>query len=77
MEYHRQCRLSRQVEGKMEIMTTWLPEKFAHIGKVLEIEVSSGVWQNGWSVYEIYSRVRTQDAVQWERDFKRIRGEDI
>ena len=77
MEHHRQCKLSRQVDGRMEVITTWLPDKYAHIGKVLEIQVGPDKWQNGWSVCEVFARIKTEEAVARERDYKRIRGEDI
>ena len=73
MDFHRQCRLSRQNKGKMETITTWLPEEFAKIGKVLELETSGGEWENGWAICEVFSRKKTKEVAERERDYKKHR----
>jgi len=72
-DYHRQCRLSRQINGKMEILVTWLPEEFSKVGKVLELEMESGKWQNGWAVCEVYERRKTKEVAERERDYRKNR----
>jgi len=72
-DYHRQCKLSRQRAGRMEVLTTWLPEMFARVGKVLELEMSSGKWENGWAVCEIYERRKSKEVAERERDYKKNR----
>jgi len=73
-DYHRQCRLSRQIQGKMEILVTWLPEEFARVGKVLELEMSSEKWENGWAVCEVYERKKSKEVAERERDYKKNRA---
>jgi len=72
-DYHRQCKLSRQRAGRMEVLTTWLPEMFARVGKVLELEMSSEKWENGWAVCEIYERRKSKEVAERERDYKKNR----
>jgi len=73
-DYHRQCRLSKQRNGKVEILTTWLPEEFARVGKVLELEMNSGGWENGWAVCEVYERKKSKEVAERERDYKKNRS---
>ena len=52
----------------MEILTTWLPEEFARVGQVLELEMNSGGWENGWAVCEVYERKKSKEVAARERD---------
>jgi hypothetical protein len=44
--YYRQCRLRR---GNEET-TSYIPEEFAVVGKVLRLRDDSGKWESGWVV---------------------------
>jgi len=47
----RQCRLTRKVENGEARMVSFLPEKFAIVGKVLKLkDEDTGKWTNGWIV---------------------------
>lgn len=67
-DYHRQCKVSRQKNGKVEVLVTWLPEEYAKVGKVLELEMESGVWENGWAVCEVHARKKTKEVAERSRD---------
>jgi len=45
MEMHRQCQLRRGNEH----LTTWLPEKFAVKGHIVNLK-NEGNWIDGWEV---------------------------
>jgi len=36
--------------------TSWIPEKFAKMGKYLELRNSNGEWVNGWKVVSVGAR---------------------
>lgn len=44
-----QCRLRRGDE----VQTSWLPRRFAKVGKALVLE-EGGKWLGGWRVEEVY-----------------------
>lgn len=49
--------------------TAWIPEEFAHIGKILKIKED-----NGWKVLSVGSQRLTQDYVsEREQDYKNQR----
>lgn len=73
-DFHRQCKLSRQKNGKVEILVTWLPEEYAKVGKVLEIEMESGEWENGWAVCEVHTRKKSKEVAERERDHRKHRS---
>lgn len=45
-EGHRQCRLRR---GTTE-QVSYIPARYAHVGRVLELRDEAGVWTGGWVV---------------------------
>lgn len=67
---YRQCFL----RNGNRFQTTWLPDKFAVLGKVLKLK-DLGVWENGWIVdrvgAELVPGARLPDAHKWH---KRICG---
>ncbi len=58
--YYRQCHMAKPTKtGKWE-QTSWIPEKFAVVGKVLKLKDMDGNWDNGW-VVETASQTRLAD----------------
>ena len=48
--YFRQCHLVKRVEAGTMHQTTWIPERFAIVGKVLKLRDDGGAWDDGWRV---------------------------
>jgi hypothetical protein len=66
---YRQCRLRR---GN-QFTTSWLPERFAVVGKVLQWK-GLGDWEDGWVVLEAGAAlVEEADLPDFHRDRKRYR----
>lgn len=65
--FYRQCKLKN---GKLEHVS-WVPEKFAKIGKFISIKDSKGKWNNGYKVVEV-GDIRLEDEEVFERsqDYK-------
>jgi hypothetical protein len=55
--YFRQCRLVKKIQAGTRHQTSWLPEQFAQVGKVLKLRDDGGVWEDGWQV-EAVSQTR-------------------
>lgn len=74
MEYFVQCLLYKDSPlGGFLLTVSWLPEKFAHVGKVLKLENDDKTWSNGWRVMKLYSRHESDFVLEHERDFARQR----
>ena len=53
-------------------MTTWLPVKYAVIGKYLKV-VNNNQWSDGWRVCELYSKRPAKEVLEGMFDHKRSR----
>jgi hypothetical protein len=73
--YYRQCTLDRQLAGARMVLTTWLPEKYAVMDRVLELQDrNSGEWHNGWVVRQVGTvRKPEPEVVERSQDHKRTR----
>lgn len=43
---------------------SWLPERFAVQGKVLELQDEKGVWENGWVVKAAYNKLPEEIVIR-------------
>lgn len=70
---YRQCRLRKKTpDGYMET-TSWIPEPFCKVGKVLKLKNDDGEWVDGW-VVDMASDPKPAEWVEaHERDFKKNR----
>jgi len=56
-DYSRQCVLiNANANGGKKIKTSWIPEKFAIVGKVLKLK-ENGEWEDGWEVFKVGTRL--------------------
>ncbi len=63
-ELYQQCRLQRVTE----LMTTWIPTRFAKKDKILKVKVN-GEWVDGWLVDEVFKNKITRqelDTLAWQ-----------
>lgn len=58
--YYRQCHMAKKHEQGEWRQTSWIPEKFAAVGKVLKLKDSDGQWDDGWIVQTV-SQTRLAD----------------
>ena len=71
--WHRQCTLEKKVSTSCsKFRITWIPEKFAIIGRFLELQ-DNGVWENGWKVIQIGARKGSEEVNERSRDYKKQR----
>lgn len=65
--YYRQCTMRRKNRGEY---VAWIPEKFAEVGRWLELKMKDGRWQNHWQVIYVGSSKREESyLVAHERDY--------
>src|SRR4051794_14557386 len=67
----RQCRLVKKSASGTKHTTSWLPEQFAHVGKVLKLRDDTGLWEDGWLVEEAsQTRVAEDDLLDAHQGIK-------
>jgi hypothetical protein len=72
---YKQCELNKFDYNQI----AWIPEKYAYEGRILNLEMLPGVWEDGWEVVYVYPSLRDQDAIErWRliyKDFSVTLGE--
>jgi hypothetical protein len=69
MKYFKQCKLKKD----KTTTTSWIPEKYAKVGKSLELK-NDDIWENGWVVAEVFTKRKSEEAVIRDADaFKKMR----
>ena len=70
---YTQCKINK----KYKFDIAWIPSKFATIGKIIKIKID-GIWNNGWSVIDVYSSNSEDHILEHEMDYrKQRRASDI
>lgn len=64
--YYRQCYLCK---NDNMFQTSWIPEKFAVLNKVLKLRDPDGEWDNGWVVRRV-SQNRIHDTPDSHKEIK-------
>jgi len=74
---YKQCVLTRPREdtGMLTYHTAWLPERFAHVGLVLDIRMDGELtvqdgWSRGWTVERVGSCMAEEYVREHERDYR-------
>lgn len=61
LEY-RQCLLVKTEKDSTSSLVTWIPNKFAILGKILKLREDDS-WDDGWVVNEIFDSVNEKDLI--------------
>ena len=72
MTYYKQCAL----EKNTITFFLWLPEKYAEVGKKLQIRYKSD-WKSGWVVLRVFTVRLDEKQVEEDESDIRILPEDI
>lgn len=76
-DYSRQCVLVNAQDKTKRVKTSWIPEKFAVVGKVLKLK-EDDVWEDGWEVVHVGSRLDSKTVNENSQLYKKHRsGTDI
>ncbi len=70
---YRQCILRRKTATGHEQTTSWIPEPFCVVNKVLKLKNEAGEWTNGWVVLEASDPKPAEWVEGHERDYKKHR----
>ncbi len=78
--FYRQCTLEKTQGESLVSTQTWLPEKFAKIGRILDIQDSdTKEWTRDWRV-KAASQTRTDNPPDWRklvRNHRRQTGDSM
>jgi hypothetical protein len=62
--YHKHCKLVKNPEPDVRIIThSWIPAKYAQVGRVLDLRDEDGNWDRGWAVEEVWGTRSTTEAL--------------
>lgn len=53
--------------------TSWLPQRFSRIGKILKLKREDGTWEDGWQVKSTGTTMEFEYVLNHERDYKNQR----
>jgi hypothetical protein len=70
---YRQCVLRRKTATGHEQSTSWIPEPYCVVNKVLQLKNDMGEWTNGWVVMETSDPKPEEWVHAHERDYKKNR----
>ncbi len=73
--YLRQCKLERKVPNGIATLVSYIPEKFAKVGRILKLKNEEGEWNDGYEVKFVSSeRMSSANIIITERAHLRQRG---
>jgi hypothetical protein len=52
---YKQCTLEKSINGSTVQTVSWIPEKYAQLGKVLKLQNEDKTWTDGWFVHFVGS----------------------
>ena len=70
---YKQCHLEKNVQGNVVKTTSWLPEKFAVVGKPVGLKDSIGNWDEGWTVSSVGASKNAEQIERQHRQHKNHR----
>lgn len=70
---YRQCLLQRKTATGHEQTTSWIPEPYCIVNKVLQLKNDMGEWTNGWVVVKAGGPKPAEWVEAHERDYKKNR----
>jgi len=65
---HCQCKLRKREKDQTTWITTWIPEKYAKIGKFIKLKND-----NGWEVIEIGDKKDSREVQERSMDYRNQR----
>ena len=69
---YKQCHLEKKTTTGVMHQTSYLPEHYARVGKVLKLRDDRGIWEDGWKVTAAHFNSVPESALpDWH---KTIRG---
>lgn len=70
---YRQCKMRRKIAKGQEETTSWIPEPYCVVNKVLQLKNDMGEWTNGWVVISASDPKPAKWVEIHERDYKKNR----
>jgi len=72
--YHKQCKLEKRIEQGVYYTThSWIPARYAKVGKLLDLKDDDGNWDHGWTVKEVWATKPTNEVLARENYHRKHR----
>lgn len=68
--YYRQCKLRKATGPKShQIHVAWIPDRYAVVGKFIQLKNPGGGWDDGWFVEKVWSWKSDEEARADAREY--------
>ena len=71
--YVKQCVLIKILHEGSVTYTAWIPEKNARIGNTVDIKDMNDIWNKGWKVVSVGTKMPYSEMVERREDYKHQR----
>ena len=69
MRYYKQCKMDKPMFGSISHQTAWIPEQLAHVGQQVRIHIQQDLWDEGWTISEVGTRMDEEYVSAHERNY--------
>jgi hypothetical protein len=74
-QVYRQCRLVKRIRDGESIQTSYLPEEFAKVGRIVKVREDDGGWDDGWVIRIVGGSLTEAQLGELERAHRRFERE--
>jgi len=54
-------------------MTSWIPKRYAVVGRYIKLKSEDGTWDDGWKVHQAHTELPTKVVLEREQDYRQAR----
>jgi hypothetical protein len=54
-------------------MTSWIPKRYAVVGRFIKLKSEDGSWEDGWKVHQTHTELPTKMVLEREQDYRQTR----
>jgi hypothetical protein len=71
--FYRQCVLIKNIENSYLETTSYIPEPFCKVGRILKLKDEDGTWDDGWKVISAGERTPGRLVGLYSQSYKKTR----
>ena len=67
---YKQCHMVKQLENGTKHITSYIPEKYAVLNKIVKLRDDDGEWEDGWRVISAGEAINEKLLPDWHKDIR-------
>lgn len=71
--FYKQCVLQKKSENSCSEQTSYIPEPFCKVGRILKLKDENGIWDDGWKVISAGERTPERLVELYSQSHKKNR----